>query len=810
MTTLLQDIRLAIRSCLRKPRFSATVVLALAIGLGAIIAIFAVVDIVLLRPLPFAEPDQLVHVNERMPPYPDPIPVAPANFFDWQRESKLVSGMSGYFSGDQAMFTISGAGGEPERLQGAAVLPNFFSVLKVEPQLGRAFADAEIGPDNDGVALLSHGLWQRRFGGDRNILGQVITVDGKPREVIGVLPPGIGFPTRDVRLWLPYPRDHSERRRAHLYEVIARLGDGVTMARAQAEMETIYARLAQEYPDTNAQVTPLLVGLQEFQVGDIRPTLLTVLVAVALVLLLTCANVANLLLSRAASRRQEIALRGALGARRGRLMGLFMSESTVLALAGGALGVVLARGALALIKISGPQEIPRLDQVAIDGRVLLFAFFASLLTALLFGLAPVIYGSRADLTEPLKESGRQGHETTGARRTRNLLITVEVALALVVVVGAGLMLKTIDQLGQVEPGFEQGNLLTFGLALPDALYESDQASIFYQQLLPRLRQVPGVEEAGAGTVVPLSGTGWTSDFTIEGQAGWTSDNRPYVRHVEVSPGYFEALGVPLLAGRHLRETDNADPEAPFVTVINDTFRRQHFAGLDPVGMLVKFAPPEYEDAPWYEIVGVVGDSRQASLLDEIEPAVAVPFMQDPQRAMHMVLRTGTADPTSMLSTVRAEVRRLDPGLPLFEVRTGDGLIAGTMVRPRYTLLLLAVAAVVALLLAAIGIFGVMSYAVSQRTQEMGIRMALGGGAGDVAWSIMRRGLTWVLLGLGVGWVLAFGMTRFLEGQLYGVDTRDPVIFLAVAMVLVAVALLASYLPARRATKIDPIRALHHE
>lgn len=808
MNSSTYDLRYAVRKMLKEPLFSLVAILALALGIAANSAIFSVVDAVLLRPLPFDRPEQLVHLLEHQPES-GVIPVAPANFVDWQQECQAFADLAAYVGpegGSRTKFTLLGSGGDPERLQGTSVTGNFFQLFGSPASAGRLLTAEDIETYGDRVAMISFRLWQRRFGGDPDLVGQTLTVEGKPRTVVGVLPPGFDYPTRDVDLWLPLDFDFSSYRRAHFFQVVGRLAPGVDLAAARAEMDTLARRLELEYPDTNTNLTVQLTSLHDYVVGDNSDTLLLLFAAVGFVLLLTCANVASLMVARATARQGEIAMRAALGAGHWRIARQLLTESVLLASVAGLVSLPLAQ---ALIRLTGgwaPSDVPRIDQIGLDPRVLLFTAGVTLFTAVLCGLAPILTSLRSDLANALREGGQQ-RGGDRSHRTRNSLVIGEVALSLILVVAAGLMIRSFDRLSGVDPGFEPRGALTFGIALPRTAYgEPEQIASFYRQLFADLEQVPGVDSVGSAPVLPLRGTWWSSDFTLEGTPPFAKGEEPKVQHLEVSPGYFESMGIPILAGRSFTDADGAE-SAP-VAMINETFVRRFLAGRDPIGLRIKFALPEQE-LDWVTLVGVAGDARQNSLGQEVLPEVYVPLLQDPQPANTIVLRTG-GDPTALIAPARRVIADLDPTLPIFDVNTTEEIVAGSLSRQRFVLRLLVAFALVALFLAAVGIYGVMSYTVTRRTREIGLRMALGAETKKVAGWVVLKTLRLVVFGLGLGILGAVFATRLLSAQLYGVSANDPLVFALVTAILAAVAVLAALLPAWRATRVDPLTALHSE
>ncbi len=813
MRSLLQDLQYGVRVLLRQPGFALVAVLTLALGVGANTAIFTVVDAALLRSLPYAEPERLVHLwetkpqadfGEREASYPD--------YLDWREGGgEVFEAIGGYTEGS---FTLTAEGQSPERVNGAGVTASFFDVLGVKTAAGRAFNAEDESPSAERAAMLSHGLWRRRFGGDSNVIGKAVTLNGTGFNVVGVLPADFSFAkVGEADVWVlqrPTPMQR-ERRYFHWLQVVARLRKGVEFEAAQNRLTAVGARIAGEDPSAHAGTSVRLVPLQEEFVGGLKPILFVLLGAVGFVLLISCVNVANLLLARSTARKKEIAIRVALGASRWRLVRQLLTESTVLALLGGGLGLVLALWGVDLLVAAIPPAqlamMPYLRELSLNGGVLVFTCALSILTGVLFGLTPALEATKTDLQESLKEGGRASG-TKGAKGLRGFLVVSEVALALVLLVGAGLMLKSLLRMLSVDPGFRTENLLTLKLTLPSVRYGDDsKAAGFYEQLLGRVENLPGVRGAAAVSNLPLSGDGGTGTPQVVGRPQAESDasGESYLR--TVSAGYFDVMGVPLLKGRALNERDRAG--AQVVVLVNRTFAERTFPGEDPLGKRITFRFTA--DLPPYEIVGVVGDEKVAGLDARTKPVIYFPYLQGPDSTMSLVVRT-SSDPDGLASAVRGEVQALDREVPLYSVMTMERLIADsaqTFMR-RYPAYLVGVFAGVALLLAVVGIYGVISYAVGQRTREIAIRVALGAQRRDVLGMVLRQGMLLALAGVVVGVAGALALTRLLAGLLFGVSAADPSVYAAVSALLMLIALLACYVPARRATKVDPMAALRYE
>ena len=810
MRTLLQDVRYAVRTLLKSPGFALVAVLALALGIGANTAIFSVVKAVLLSPLPYPEPGRLVWVRESNPGANISEEAASApNYNDWRTQVRSFEGVAAF--ANTAMTLTDGGGGEPERVPAVSTSANFFQVVGVAPALGRGFLPEEETAGKNRVVVLSHGLWQRRFGASPKALGQTITLGGNPYTVVGVAPADFKSPARGPKppeMWFPiaFNFDNSRRRSDYL-DVIGRLRPGATVEQAQAELTALAARLEKEYPSANAGWVVKAQPLHEKVVGNVRQALWVLMGIVGFLLLIACANVANLLLARAAVRRQEIAVRSALGAGRGRLIRQLLTESLLLGLAGGGLGLILAAWGVELLVALSPGNIPRLEEVGLDARVLAFTFGVSALTGVVFGLLPALSASKTDLAESLKEGGSRG-PTAGrsARRLRSSLVVAEIAITAVLLASAGLMIRSFRAIQSVDPGFRPERVMTFDFALPSAKYkEQPQIVNFAEQLMERASALPGVERAALTDALPLTGNADVLSFVIEGRPDLPPEKVQDAEVFVVTPGYFDVLGIGHVRGERL--TERHVEGTPDVVVINEAMARRYFPDEDPIGKRVNIGDPA--KTPWMTVIGVVKDTRNVGLESAPYPQMYGPAAQFPRRAMTFVART-SADPSSLVPGLRRELAALDKDLPLYNVRTMEQVLSDSISRRRFQMILIAAFAGVGLLLAAVGIYGVISYTVAQRSHEIGVRMALGARAADILRLVVGQGLGLTLAGVGLGLVGAFALTRVLSSLLYGVSATDPAVFAATPALLALVALAACYLPARRATKVNPVTALRHE
>ena len=795
---ILRDTRYALRQLARTPGFTVVAILTLALGIGASSAIFSVVNGVLLRPLAYPNPDGLVRVHELLQKF-GRFSVAPATFLDW-RQQNTVFDRIGAFNAIGRDARRRGRRGAHRR---AGSCPGTCSTApQVTPALGRTFRADEDVPGKDAVIILSHRMWQQRFGGDAAILGQSVTLNGTPVSVVGVMPAAFAF-MPEAEFWRPLALPPNPTRGGHFLAVIARLKPGVTVQQAGAEMKGISERLALQYPEASAGESAEVIGLQENVVAGIRPALLTLFSAVGVVILIACANVANLLLVRASVRGKEIAIRTALGAGRGRLVLQMLAESIVLALAGGAVGLLLAYLAIRPIQTLSAGSIPRATDIAIDLSVLLFALGVSLATGILFGLAPAWQASRSTIGSVLKEGGRSSTASSG-RWVRSGLLVAEVAMSIVLLVGAALLLRSFAKLTSVDPGFRPEHVLAFRVALPNAGYPQDhQRSAFFNQLLERLDGLSEVTAAGMTQTLPMRGD-YMLSFTIKGQPAPKPNEGPSANYRVVSPNYFQAMGIPLVRGRAI--TDRDVDKAPLVAVVDQKFVERHFPDKDPIGQGIDIG--NGTDG-FYEIVGVVGSVRDASLDTNPAPTMYVPYNQDPFSGMWVVART-TGDPAALSTTVRQTVQGIDRTLPAFAMTPLATAVSDSVAQRRFSMLLLGLFAFIALFLAAVGLYGVVAYSVSQRTQEIGLRMAIGAQRTDVLRLVVGGGMKLAVAGVAIGIACALGLARLVATMLFEVTPFDPASYSATALVLLAVAALACYVPARRAMRVDPIVALRQE
>jgi putative ABC transport system permease protein len=822
MNTLLQDIRYGVRMLRKNISVTLIVIVALALGIGANTAIFSVVNAVLLQPLPYQESDRLVFLNEKSPVI-DEMSISYPNFIDWRAQNQVFEKIAVYNRGS---YNLTGAG-DAERITTGQVSADLFRVVRVNAAIGRTFTDEEDKPGGTPVVVLSHGLWQRRFGGQQSILNQPITLNGKSYTVIGVMPADYLYPAR-VEMWVPVGQLSGEaswqNRGNHpgLYGV-ARLKPGVTLAQAQADMDRVAGNLGQQYPDQVGGSSIVVRSLMEIFVSDIRRALWVIFAAVGFVLLIACANIANLLLARATARRKEMAIRTAMGASRWRVARQLLTESVILSLLGGSIGLLLARWGISLILYVSPTAIPRSHEIELSWKVLLFTISVSFLTGILFGILPALQAGEVDVNETLKETGRG---STGRSWLRSSLVVVEVATTLVLLIGAGLMIRSFYQLQKVNPGFSYEHLTSFSVSLPQKKYAGpEQRSQFYDRLLESLRNMPGVEASAAASGLPLGNNGWQTSFLVEGQPPPPPNQTPLMEVSLVTPEYFKAMNIPVLRGRAFNDRDDRShlagkdlskmPEdvrsvaGVNSVVIDEEFARRFWPNQDAVGQRIRLGGVG-ADNPVLTVLGVVGRVKMEGLAQDSNRVQGyLAYAQNPQGAMTILLK-GTSDPNQLLGAVRNTVRGIDPDQPIYNPRTMDEIRAESVAPERLNLTLLSIFAGLALVLAVVGIYGVMSYSVTQRTHEIGIRMAIGARPGDVFRMVLGHGMKLALLGVGIGLIGAFALTRLMVTMLFEVKPTDATTFASISVLLIVVALLACYLPGRRATKVQPTVSLRYE
>jgi putative ABC transport system permease protein len=799
------DLTYAFRQLSRTPGFTVMAVLTLGLGIGVNSTIFSVVNGMLLRPLPFHEPELLVQLNERNPDQGfERMSIAYANYADWRAQSQLFEDMGVYA---ETAYTLTG-GEQAERLRGARVSAGLFSSLGVLPMLGRPFREGEDRSGADRVVLLSHGLWERRYGSDPFLVGRSVVVDGRSHVVVGIMPRGFRFP-HFGELWTPLVGNPSdEARGSHDCLGIGRLKRGVSIEEARAELNLIAQRLAEAYPQTNRGVEVIVIPLRDELVRNFDTMLWLLLGVVGFVLAVACANVANLSLARAASRRHEMGIRAALGATRSRSFRQVLTESLVLGVLGGALGLVLTGWGLKLVVASVPVEIPYWVQLQLDPRVFGYTLVISVLAGLLFGSVPAWRASRSELHGALQEQGRGTSGGLGARHLRNSLVVAEVSLAVVLLAGTGLMIRSFLHLQRLDPGFNPAGLLTFALTLPERdAGGTAEPERFYGRVLDRLAALPGISGSAAVSHLPMGGSSWGNSFVLEDSVAQVLSQAPVGNTRVVTPGYFRVMEIALEAGRDFTEHDRADTVP--VAIIDQTFARRYFGHEDPLGKRFKLGGGD-SSAPWRTIVGVAGEVRHYGLGEEVRPGFYLPASQFPVRTMTVVTRTLRKDPLSVAPVVRQAVNELDSSLPLFRLLTMEEVVYRSIWQHRFFSQLFTVFAILAVVLAGIGIYGVTAHGVAQRTHELGVRMALGANAREVLRLVLGQGMGLVGLGLILGLLAGFGLLRLLASQLHGVRPYDPLTFALVALALAAVGLAACYVPARRATRVDPMAALRNQ
>ena len=805
--TVWQDLRYGVRTLLKSPAFTIVAVLSLALGIGANTAIFSVVNGILLRPLPYPESERMVAVWHTPPQESFPgttrFSVSPGNYLDWKEQSRAFERMAIY---QYAGLSLSG-GGDPVPVTGASVSSDFFSVLGIEVERGRAFSTEEEQQGREQVVILSHGLWQRAFGANPNLIGQTVTLNSRSFTVVGIMPAGFEFPA-EAELWVPLAWDAAERqtRAIHDYLVVARLKRDASLAQAQAEMSTISSRLEQQYPEANKGWGAVVIPLKEDMVGDVRPALLVLFSAVGFVLLIACANVANLMLARGANRKKEIALRIALGATRGRIVRQLLCESVLLSVVGGLLGLLLAGwGGQLLVRLSA-GSLPNSGEVGMDSWALGFTLLVSLVAGVLAGVAPAMQFSKNELSETLKQGSGRGGGSSVKQRTRKVLVVCEVAMSLVLLVGAGLMIRSFWKLQSVDPGFDTSNALTLSVGLSPVRYaEPQQQLAFHDRVLEQIKAQPGVVAVGSTTTIPLTGGGSRQPFTIEGRPAPPVSEQPLAQTRYVSPDYFRAIGIPIRQGRAFEDRDRDG--APQVVIISEAMARRFWPGQNPLGQ--RLTASFHEQQGPREVVGVVGDVKSRGLDDDAAATMYLPFRQAPRPWITFVARTAS-DPQGFVQPVSRVVYAVDKEQALSSVRTMDQVLTESLSGRRFNMTLLMTFAGLALALAAVGVYGVMNYSVMLRRRELGIRIALGARGLDVLRLVLGQGLALTLIGVGVGMAGAYALTRLMSSLLYGVTATDFVTFGSVSGVLILVGLLASFLPARRATKVDPMIALRSE
>jgi putative ABC transport system permease protein len=808
VTTVLKDIAYAARILRRSPGFTLTAVLTLALGIGANTAIFSVVNATMLRPLPFPHPERIVAIqNQYKAVGLDTAAASVADYIDYRKQRHLFSEVAAVNTDD---FNLTGVD-RPERLQCGEATSGLFAVLGIRPILGRVFTYEEDQPGRNRVVLLTDGLWKRRFGGDPGVLGHTIHLNGKPYTVVGIVPSFLQW-FAPLDAWIPTgftPAQMSPARRTNEFLfILARLQPGVSLERARTGMAAFGRVLAKDFPDFYPPSSGWAIrvdSLNELLIGDVRGALLVLLAAVGLVLLIACANVANLSIARAAGRMRELSIRAALGAAKWRIARQLLTESVMVSLAGGAAGVLLGSWGVGLLVAGGPQQLPRLDEVSIDGRVLMFTAAIALLTGVLFGLAPVMQVATANLHDLLKLGARGAAGSLRRHRTRSALVIFEVAISLVLLVAAGLVLRSFASLEKVDPGFRAQNVLTFGVSLPPARYTTlVQTSGFFRALLNRVATLPGVSAAGAVSPLPFSGNNWSGSFNIEGHTMQQGGTLPHADQRVVSPDYFKAMGIPLRRGRLTADSDREG--APLAVVVDEALAQEYFKNQDPIGRHLRPA----DGGPWATVAGIVGHVQHNALDNATRKATLYwPYLQKPAQSMQLVVHTA-GDPMMLVNGIQQEVSRLDKDVPIFDVKTMDQRVAASLANRRFAAWLLAVFSFIAMLLAAVGLYGVMAQSVLQRSREIGVRMALGAQSGDVLRMILRQGAILVAGGLVAGTVAALGLTSLMKSLLFAVKPTDPLTFATVAALLTIVALAAMYLPARRATRLDPVTTLRDE
>jgi putative ABC transport system permease protein len=810
METLFKDIRYGIRGLLKRPGFTVIALITLALGIGANTAIFSVVNAVLLRPLPFQKPEELVIVWEDLAfaGFPHNTP-APANYVDWKTQNQSFVDMA---ASRETSFNLTGDG-EPERVSAYAVSANFFPLLGVQPLLGRSFVPEEDQPGGSKAVVLSYGLWQSRYGGDRNILNREVLLNGEKYAVVGVMPASFQFFAKDVRVWVPIALTQEQwaNRGGHYLTVVARLKPGVSVTQAQADMNAVMRRISMDHMDETlgGKIGVVVMPVRDEFVGDARGSLIVLLVAVAFVLLIACANVAGLLLARAVGRRKEIALRLALGAGRTRVVRQLLTESLLLAVAAGVLGSLLAYASFTFLQGLIPEEMAIATSLKLDVRILVFTIAISIVTGIIFGLVPALQSANFDLNDALKQSSGR---VTSSGRLRSAMIVFEVALSLVLLVGAGLLIQTLFQLFRQYSVLEPEKILTMRTILPLEKYKEPQRrTSYYQQVLQRVEHLPGVVAAGYSTSIPLAWKGGTSGFYPEGIKAPIPGMAYDANHREVSANYLKAMNIPLRQGRYFESGDNA--QSLPVAIINETMAREYWPGENALGRRFKVGDPDEPGKQWKEIVGIVADIRQMGIDEPVKAEMYIPYEQITDWPGYvprdLAIRT-TGDTSNLAGAVRQIIREVDPDQPVSNVATMQEVLSEEAGQRRMGMIMLVGFAALALLLASLGIYGVLAYFVTQHTNEIGVRQALGASPRNILFLVLKKGMGLTLIGVVIGVVASFALTRLMSSLLFGVTAGDPLTFATVPLLLIGVALLACYIPARRATKVDPLVALRYE
>jgi putative ABC transport system permease protein len=810
----LHDIRYAFRMLLKRPGFTVIVILTLALGIGANTTIFSAIDAVLLNPLPYKNPERLMVVwetNKQLGPEMwDRNEAAFGNFLDWRSRNQSFDQLGALFDAQMILTGVN----EPQRIQSCVVTTNFFQVLGVQPMLGRSFLPESETPGSPFTVIISHDLWQRQFGSDPNIVNKNLTLNAHQVEVIGVMPPGfeLQFPiTRHVDMWVPMVIDvadpgYHDRANNFLYTV-GRLKQGVSQGQAQTEMSLIAGQLQQQYPETNAEKGVRVVPLHKQLVGNVESYLYMLFAAVGFLLLIACANVAGLLLARVTARQREVAIRIAVGASRWRLIRQLLTESVILSALSGLLGLLLAYGGVKLLVSLTPSEVPRLHEIGLHVPVFLWTLAISVVTGVLFGLAPAVQASKPDLNTALKESSGRNPGSFQGSGLRNLLVVSEVAVALLLLVGAGLMTRSFLRLQQVDPGFDATNVVSMNLALPTSKYRGEQVLAFYDQLFERVKNLPGVKSVAGINLLPLGNANVSSRFLVEGAPFVALADRPFAGVRVVTPDYFQTMSIPQLKGRSFTKQDRE--KTPNVIIVNEALANRYWPNQDPIGKRLGFFEEDPGKQEWREIVGVVGNVKSKALEIEVMPEAYFPYRQVPENFMNLVVRTA-ANPVNMVPVIRNQVLSLDKDQPVSDIMTMEQRVAKSVAAKRFVMSLLGAFSILALGLAAVGIYGVMAYLVTQRTQEIGVRMALGAQKRDVLRLVVGKGMVLAVVGTTIGLIASLALTRLMRSLLFEVTPTDWLTFVIVSVVLLVVALLACYIPARRATKVDPLVALRYE